>query len=197
MVGTRELLTDERAEEEHPGLLRDDLLRAFLPRQAERARRVVRQELRPLLEDGLHLRAVPGLLPGHQPDVEVVAVDAHVQDVERAHRGPAVLVREGDRRQAVGLHLLGERDELIPGLRDRVALLLEDALAIEDRPRIVVDRDEVLVAVEARRGSLHRRRHLRRQRLPDVVDRGREAPLGEELHPVAGEPREEVVRRAL
>ena len=129
--------------------------------------------------------------------MELVAVDAHVEDVERAHRGPAVLVGERDRRQPVGLHLLGEGDELIPRLRDRVALLLPEALAVVDGPRVVLVRHEVLVPVEARRGGLDRRRHLRRQRLPDVVDRRGQALRREELHPVAGEPREDVVRAAL
>ena len=129
--------------------------------------------------------------------MELVAVDPHVEDVERAHRGPAVLVRERDRRQPVRLHLLGERDELGPRLRDRVALRLPEALPVVDRPGIVLVRHEVLVPVEARRGGLEGRRHLRRQRLPDVVDRRREALRREELHPVAGEPREDVVRAAL
>ncbi len=159
--------------------------------------RVVGEELGPLLEDGSHLRAVPGLLPGHQVDVELVAVDPHVDDVEGAHRGPAVLVRERDRRQAVGLHLLGERDELGPRLGSGVALLLPQGLPVVHGPRVVLVRHEVLVPVGACRGRLERRRHLRRQRLPDVVDRRREALRREELHPVAGEPREDVVRAAL
>ena len=191
------LLADERPEQVHARLLVDHLLGAFLPRQAECALRGVRQDLTPLVEHGLHLRAVPRLLARHQPDVEVVAVDAHVQDVERAHRGPAVLVRERDRRDAVALHLLGERDELVPGLRNRVALLLEDALPVEDRPRVVVDRDEVVVPVQALRRRLHGRREVRLERRPHVVDRGQQPLLGEELHAVPGEPGEHVLWPAL
>ena len=195
--GVRRLLADERAEQVHAGLLLDELLRAFLPRQSERALRVVRQELAPLVEDGLDLRAVPRLLAAHQPDVEVVAVDAHVQDVERAHRRPPVLVGERDRREPVLLHLLREGDELVPRLRDLVPVLLEHALAVEDRPRVVVDRHEVVVAVEALRRLLQRRRELRLERIPHVVDRRQQSLLREELHAVAGEPGEDVLRLAL
>ena len=129
--------------------------------------------------------------------MEVVAVHPHVDDVEGAHCGPAVLVGEGDRREPVGLHLLGERDELVPGLRDRVAVLLPHALAVVHRPRVGVDRDEVVVPVRALRGVLEGRGKLRLERRPDVVDRGEQALRREELHPVAGEPGEDVLGLAL
>ena len=67
--------------------------------------RVERQQGLPGLEDGLDLRVGPLLLAGHQVDVELVAVEAHVQDVERAHGRPAVLVPERERDEAVRLHL--------------------------------------------------------------------------------------------
>src|SRR5207249_9906844 len=59
-----------RAEQVHARLLLAELLRAFLPRQPECPARVVGQELPPLVEDRLDLRAVPGLLARHQVDVE-------------------------------------------------------------------------------------------------------------------------------
>jgi hypothetical protein len=129
--------------------------------------------------------------------VEVVAVDAHVQVVEGAHRRPAVLVGEGDRGQAVALDLLCQRDELVPGLGRLVAALLEDALPVEDRPRVVVEGDEVLLAVEAGGGLLERVGEVAADLPPHVGDGARQAALGEELHAVAGEPHEHVVGSAL
>ena len=67
-------------------------LGGVLPGPAEGAFLVVRDELPPLLEDGLGLGVGPLLGAGHQADVEVVAVEAHVEDVERAHGRPAVAV---------------------------------------------------------------------------------------------------------
>ena len=129
--------------------------------------------------------------------MEVVAVGAHVDVVERAHGGPAVLVAEGDRRHAVLLDLLAERLEVVEVRGRLVAVLLPDALLVEDRPRVVVERDEVLLAVEARRGLLERLGEVAADLLPDVADVGRQFALGEELHAVAGEPGEHVVGRAL
>ena len=152
----------------------------------------------PGVEDLLDLVAVPGLLAGHQADVEVVAVDPQVELVEGAHGRPAVLVAEGDRDEAVLLHLRAEGLELVERLGLLVAVLLEDALAVEDRPRVVGRRDEVLLAVVAGRGLLERVGHPgARQVLPDVGDVAREALGGEEPHPVAGEPHPHVVGRAL
>ena len=111
-------------------------LRRVLPDPAGGAFLVEGQDLLERVEDRLDLRVRPLLLAGHQPDVEVVAVEPEVEDVERAHRRPAVLVAEGERDQAVRLDLRGERLELVEGLRDLVALLRRKALAVEDRPRI-------------------------------------------------------------
>jgi hypothetical protein len=96
------LLTRERPQEIHPGLLLDQQVRGVLPRPAEGRRHVAveRDELLPFGKDAGDLRVGPLLLAGHQVDVELVAVQAHVQDVERAHRGPAVLVPERQRDQA-------------------------------------------------------------------------------------------------
>ena len=54
--------------------------------------------------------------------MEVVAVHPQVEDVERAHRGPAVLVRERDRGEAIALHLGAEGFEFVPVGRDRVVV---------------------------------------------------------------------------
>ena len=129
--------------------------------------------------------------------MEVVSVHAQVEDVERALRRPAVLVREGDRGEPVLLHLFAQRLEGVPVRRDLVALGCPQVLAIEDRPRVVVGGHRICVAVVAldRRGeaggvvALHR--------VPDVVDRRGQSLVGEEPHAVAGEPGENVLRRAL
>ena len=150
----------------------------------------------PQPEDVLDLLVFPGLLAGHQVDVELVAVLAHVDVVERAHRRPAVLVGEADRDATVRLDLLGQRDVVVPVLRGLVALLLERALPVEQRPRVVVDRHEVLLAVRAGRGGLERVGEAV-QAAPDVADVLEVALLGEELHPVPGEPGGHVVRVGL
>ena len=129
--------------------------------------------------------------------MELIAIQAHVEDVEGSHRRPAVLVGKGDRDQAVRLHLGGQGDELVPGLRNLVAVRREDALPVDDDPRVVIDRHEVLFAVGAGRGGLHGVREMAADLGPDVTDVGREALSCEELHAVAGEPGEDVVRRAL
>jgi hypothetical protein len=112
------------------------------------------------------------------------------------HRGPAVLVRERDRDEAVLLHLRGEGHELVEGLRRLVAALLEHTRPVEDRPRVVVERHEVLLAVVAGGGGLDGLGHAV-QVLPDVADVTDEALCGEELHAVAREPGEDVVGLAL
>ena len=170
--------------------------RGLLPGQAGVVLGVERKDLRPLLEDVGDLRVGPLLLAGHQVDVEVVAVQAQVEDVERAHRGPAVLVAEGDRGQAVRLASWShERLELVPGRRDGVVLVREDALAVEDRPRVVVDGDAVDSCRRCRRPSSAKPvGEVALDLGPYVVDRRRQALVREELHAEAGEPRVRGVR---
>src|SRR3954451_8099255 len=191
----RELLVHEGPEQEHAALLLLQRLCRLLPDAAEGVRLVVRQQRPPGVEDLLHLGRVPGLLALHQVDVELVTVDPQVEGVERAERRPAVLVGEGDRDQPVLLHLLGESRHLVERLRRLVALLLPHGLAVEDRPRVVRHRHEVLLAVLARGRLLERVRDPVDR--PDVTDVADQAAAGEELHPVAGEPAEDVVRAAL
>ena len=125
----------------------------------------------------------------------LIAVQPHVEDVEGAHRRPAVLVGEGEGDELVGLHLLGQRFELVQGRGRLVPLLLPDRLAVEDRPRVVGLGREVLLAVIARGRSLER--VVDPVQRPDVADVADQATGGEEPHPVAGEPGEDVVRAAL
>jgi len=160
----------------------------LLPRAAERVRLVVGEQRSPGVEDLLHLGRVPGLLALHEVDVELVAVDPQVEGVEGAHRRPAVLVGEGERHELVLLHLLGQGGQLVEGLGDLVALLLPDGLAVVDGPWVVRLGHEVLLPVLAGRGLLERIRYAGER--PDVAD---ETARGEELHPVAGEPREHLL----
>ncbi len=183
-------------EEVHARLLLLEALGGLLPGPTQRGGLVQRQQLRPGLEDGLDLGAVPGLLVGHEIDVELVAVDPHVEDVEGPHRRPAVLVGERDRREPVLLHLGTEALQLVEGLRHGVAVLREDRRPVEHRPWVVVQRHEVLLAVITRRRRLERIAEAG-EVLPHVADVADEALGGEEPHPVAGEPREDVVRLAL
>src|SRR5665213_3329655 len=90
-----------------------------------------------------------------------------------------------------------QRDERVPRRGDLVALGCPDALAVEDRPRVVVQRHEVVVPVIALRCSLERVGEVGTDLVPHVVDRSREALRGEEPHAEAGEPGEQVVRSAL
>jgi hypothetical protein len=128
--------------------------------------------------------------------VELVAVDAQIQLVEGAHGRPAVLVGEGDRDQAVLLHLLGQRDQLVQGLGRLVAPVLPERLAVEEPPRVGGQGHEVLLAVLTGGGGLHGLAHPG-DAAPDVADVAGQALGGEELHPVAGEPGEHVVGVAL
>ncbi len=179
-----------------PALLLLERLGRLLPGAPERVGLVQRQDARPRVEDLLDLVGVPCLLARHQADVEVVAVDAQVELVERAHRRPAVLVAERDRDEAVLLHLGAEGVEVVEGLGDLVAVLGEHALAVEDRPRVVGGRHEVLLAVVTGGGLLERVAQSR-ESTPDVGDVPREVLGGEEAHPVSREPREDVVGRSL
>ncbi len=195
VAGRLELLGNEHAEQVHAGGLLEEPLSSILPGPSGRASLVVRHEGLPLVEDGENLRIGPLVLAGHQVDMELVAVHAQVEDVEGTHGRPAILVAEGDRDEAVLLHLVAEGGEVGQGGRDRVALGREDALAVEEGPRVVVDRDEVLMAVVARGTDLEGVREVGGQGArPDVVDRGRETLSGEEAHAEAREPGEDVIR---
>lgn len=129
--------------------------------------------------------------------MELVAVEPHVDVVERAHGRPAVLVGKADRDDTVGLHLGRQRLEGIEIFRNLVALLRPEALAVEETPRVVVVRHEVHLAVRAGGGFLQGIREISADLLPDIIDGSEEALAGVELHPVAREPGERVVRRAL
>jgi hypothetical protein len=192
-----ELLGDEGAEQVHAGLGISQGLGRFLPRHSERGRVLELQQLLPVIEDVLNLLLVPRLLVRTQVHVELVAVGAHVDVVEGAHGGPAVLVAEGNRHEVVGLHLGTQGDEFIEGLRLRVALGCPHALAVEEAPRVVVVRDEVLLAVRTGGCLGEALGVVAADLLPDIVDRG-EQPLARViLRAVAGEPSESVVRAAL
>src|SRR5215211_5229706 len=196
LLALGELLADEHAQQVHARLLLQQRPGRLLPLAPKRILLVVRQQPPPGVEHLLDLGRVPGLLAGHQVDVELVAVDAQVELVEGAHRRPAVLVGEGDRGQAVLLHLLGQGDQLVQGLGRLVAPLFPQRLAVEDGPRVGGQGHEVLLAVVAGGGLLEGVVHAR-QAAPDVADVAGQALGGEEAHPVAGEPGEHVVGVAL
>ncbi|GEM_PF-6569046 len=140
LFGTRsELLSHEGAQVVHAGLALLQAASRFLPRTAHRVWLAQRQQSAPHVEDVLNLLLRPVLLARHQLDVKRVAVLAHVQDVEQAHRLPAVLVGHRERHQAVLLHLRREGLQLVKGLRDRVAVFGEDALAVLHHPRVIGD----------------------------------------------------------
>src|SRR5712692_5238117 len=73
----------------------------------------------------------------------------------------------------------------------------ENVLAVEDRPGVVVDWDGIDVAVVAGHRSRKPRGVIRFHLGPCIVDRRRQALVGEEAHPVAGEPGEYILWRAL
>src|SRR5215211_2890795 len=196
LLALGELLAHEHAQQVHPRLLLQQRLGRLLPGPPEGGLLVVGQQPLPGVEHLLDLGRVPGLLAGHQVDVELVAVDTQVELVEGAHGRPAVLVGEGDRDQAVLVHLLGQGDQLVEGLGGLVALLLPDRLAVEDRPRVGGQGHEVLLAVVAGGGLLEGLAHPREAAV-DVTDVAGQALGGEEPHPVAGEPGEHVVGVAL
>src|SRR2546430_2586981 len=194
----RRLQGDVRqAEHDEADLLLGEGRAALLPGTAERAGLVVVEKAGPQLEDVLDLVAGPRLLAGHQVDVELVPVGPHVQVVEGAHRRPAVLVGEAERGgDPVLLHLLHERDELVPRTRRLVALRVEGALPVEHRPGVVVERHEVLLAVRACRRALEPLAEAGQPR-PDIADVREEALLREELHAETGEPGGHVIRVGL
>ena len=95
------------------------LRRRVLPRLADAAVGVEGRSSLHFSKTALTRRIGPTLVAGHQVDVELVPVEAHVEDVEGAHGRPALEVAERERDEPVGLHLLGEGDELLPRRRDR------------------------------------------------------------------------------
>ena len=75
---------------------------------------------------------------------------------------------------------------------DLVARLLERALPVVHRPRVVVEGHEVLVAVRRCRGGLETLAEAG-ETLPHVADVADHTAVGEGPHAVAGEPRHHVV----
>ncbi len=198
LVRALELLAHEHAEQEHGGLLLRQRGGGLLPLARQAALEVVvGKDLRPVVEGRLDPGVGPRLLAVHQVDVELVAVGAHVDVVEGPHHRPAAVVGHGQRGQPVLLLLLEQGDVLVPGLGRLVVVLLEDALPVEDRPGVVVERHEVLLAVAAGGGRLQGVGEVGPDLLPHVGDRGRQPLLREEVHAVAGEPEEHVLRGAL
>jgi hypothetical protein len=146
------------------------------------------------IEDLTDLGAVPLLLALGEAHVEVEPVDAHVEDVEGAHRRPRVLGGERERGDLLALHVRHHGVQLVEGRRRGPAVLLEHRLAVEDRPRVVADRHEVLLAV---RGGGGLEGVAEPVDGPHVADVGDLLGLGELRHAVPGEPGEHVVGRAL
>ena len=99
----------------------------------------------------------------------------------------AVVGRSEWRLDPVGLHLVEEGDELVPGHGDLVSRFLEGALPVVHRPRVVVEGHEVLVAVRRCRGGLETLAEAG-ETLPHVADVADHTAIGEGPHAVAGEP---------
>ncbi len=74
--------------------------------------------------------------------------------------GPAVLVAEVDRGDALRLERLAVREQVVEGLRHGDPVVREDLLVVAHELRVEVDRDAVVLAVV--RAGLHRRRRQRR-----------------------------------
>jgi hypothetical protein len=83
--------------------------------------------------------------------------------------------------------------ELVERCGRLVAAIRPDALLVEHDPRVRVERHEVRLAVGGGRRELRAFREVALDVRPDVGERRGEALGGEEPHPVAGEPREDVV----
>ncbi len=194
LVG-RELLPDEGAEGHHARGLVDDGGGGFLPGAAVRIRLLQRQQIGPGRENLLDLVVGPALLAGHQVHVELVAVQAEIELIEGAHRRPAAIVGEGERRDVLFLHGARQGLQLVEGGRWRPAILLEEARAIVDAPGVVVVGHEVELAVIAGRCQLESGRHGVVQSLaPDIVDRAEQILRREIAHAIAGEPRDDIIR---
>ena len=180
-----------------PLFLLHEVLRRLLPGAAERVRLVQRRAARrQVSKTSLTFLLSQDSSPAMQALVEVVAVDAHVEDVERAHGRPAVLVGEADRGQAVLLHLRAEGLELVERLRDLVALLLRTGSCGRRPPRGSC-RAGRSTACRPRRWTACLEGVAHVDVVPDVGDVAGQALLGEEAHAVAGEPGEDVVGLAL
>jgi len=131
--------------------------------------------------------------------VELVAVDARVQHVERAHRFPAALVAGGETDEALRLHAVEHLHEIVPVV-DAIRIdaeFGEHRLAEVQAPRVPRLRNEVLLAVETGRRDLVRLCVLVADLVPHVGEVDEQTLLGEELHAEAGHPLEGVIRGSL
>ena len=183
----------------HACLSTSERVAGVLPGDGAIAVRIVRDQLGPLLEDRGDPGVGPMLLAGQQVHMELVAVEAQVQHVERAHRRPTVHVAKGNGSQLVLLHPRTKRQQLIPCGRHFVAVCRPDALAVEHRPGVGVDGDAVDPTVISADRADKTRSEVVLDQGPDFVDRRDQALLGEVAHPISGAPGpgEEIVGRAV
>ena len=181
------LAGEEGTDEVHANLLGTKGSCAFFPLATVGAGLLKGDQFLPGLEHVHDPLIGPLFLAGHERDVEVVPVGAHVQLVEHAHLRPATIVGGSQRGDLVGLHLFEQCHPLIPGHRYFVALVGEDALLVVHAPGVVVERHEVLLAVSGGRRLLERVAQTvgLAPHIADITDKA----LGRNgLHAVAGEP---------
>ena len=116
-VALGERLADEVADGHHAGFFVHEGGRGLLPVPTIGVLLVERQETCPLREDVLHAVVGPALLAGHQVHVELVAIHAEVELIERTHRRPPAVIAERERDNALVLHVRRQRLQLIVGRR--------------------------------------------------------------------------------
>ncbi len=148
-----EVRGDERTEQVHADFLVPKGGGGVLPGATVDVGLVVSRIVDQFVKTFLTFGSVQDSLPAHQRHVEVVAVGAQVDHVEHAHLRPATVVGRRERGDAVGVHLLAEGEQVVPGRGDLVALFLEQTHPVVDGPR---------VEVEAARSTACRRSRSRR-----------------------------------
>ena len=169
-VALGELAADEVADGHHAGFFVHEGGRGLFPRPAVGILLVERQERFPLREDVLHALVGPALPAGHQVHVELVAVQAEVELVERAHRRPAAVVAERERDDARVLHVRRQGHQVLHGRRPPTRSPRTGSGG-SGCPSVVGPRHEVELAVLPGRGELEALGHgVVQARLPDVVD---------------------------